>query len=275
MMENNLRIGIIGLGLIGGSLAKAFKEKGHTIFCLDSNHETIKSAKDSSMFENCFETLDDLLEESLDLLYIATPVSSTKEILLHLAEVECKIPITDASSTKLSIEKLASDFDLVFCGGHPIAGREKSGFEHSDPAIFQGAAHILTNEDAPHFELLKELHTSIGMKVYFMKPEFHDFIFALISHFPHLAAFSLVELVQHIEPEAFNFTGGGFKDFTRIAGSDPTMWSSIFADNHENIVHLIDKYIEILSEWKRLIESNDRINIYNKIKDASNIRRGL
>lgn len=274
-MMKNLNIGIIGLGLIGGSLAKAFKLIGHNIYCLDSDAETLKLANNSGIFEKTFTRIEDILEEKLDLIYIATPVDATKEILVYLAEVDCEIPITDASSTKGSIEKLASNFDLNFCGGHPIAGKEKSGFINADPDILKGAIHILTNKDAEHYPMLEELHRLIGMNVLYMDPEFHDFIFALISHFPHLTAFTLVDLVQKVNPEAFNFTGGGFKDFTRIAGSDPTMWTSIFTDNRENLLKMLDEYIEILNEWKEIIHNKDKKSLHKKLEHISGIRRGL
>lgn len=273
-MMKNLNIGIIGIGLIGGSLAKAFKDIGHNIYCLDSNPETLRLA-DSAGIKKSFSRIEDLLEEKLDLIYIATPVDATKEILVYLAEIDCEIPITDASSTKATIEKLASDFDLTFCGGHPIAGKEKSGFINSDPDILKGAIHILTNKEAKHYTMLEELHRSIGMNVIYMEPDFHDFIFALISHFPHLTVFTLVDLVQKTNPEAFNFTGGGFKDFTRIAGSDPTMWTSIFTDNRENLLKMLDEYIETLKDWKNLIDKKDKKTLHQKIAHISGIRRGL
>ncbi|MCX8085060.1 MAG: prephenate dehydrogenase/arogenate dehydrogenase family protein [Calditerrivibrio sp.] len=270
-----LNIGIIGLGLIGGSFSKAFKLKDHNIFGLDLDEKTISLAKNSGIFEDVCLEIDDLLKHNLDLLYIALPIEAAKEVVLHLGDIDCDIPITDALSTKESIEKLASNFDLTFCGGHPIAGREKSGFEHSDPDIFKNAVHILTNKNAPHYELLEALHKEIGMRVIHMDPKEHDRIFSLVSHFPHLAAFLLVEIVQKKDPEAFSFSGGGFKDFTRIAGSDPTMWSNIFIDNKENLINIIDDYIELLEEWKQLISSQNRKQLYSKIEKISNIRRGM
>jgi len=275
MMQKKLKIAVIGLGLIGGSLAKGFKSLGHNLYCLDSNKDTLLAAIQSGIFDQSFERIEDLLEIDLDLIYLATPVDATKELLVYLAEIDCKIPITDASSTKASIEQLAADFDLNFCGGHPIAGKEKSGFYNSDPSMLQGAIHILTNQKAAHYNLLEDLHKSIGMNVIYMDPELHDSIFALISHFPHLTAFSLIELVQNSDPEAFNFTGGGFRDFTRIAGSDPTMWTAIFLDNKGNLINIIDRYAEILNNWKKILVQKDKKSIHNKIESISNIRRGL
>ncbi|MCA1927217.1 MAG: prephenate dehydrogenase [Calditerrivibrio sp.] len=274
-MTNSLQIGIIGIGLIGGSLAKAFRSIGNRIIALDDNKDTLENALKSGIFERCHNRIEDFLQEKLDLIYIATPIDVTKEIILNLGDVDCKIPITDASSTKSSITKLAKDFDINFCGGHPIAGKEKSGFLNSNEDIFKDAIHILTEKDTPLSNMLQKLHEDIGMKVFYMDPETHDKIFALVSHFPHLTAFSLVEFVNRSFPEALKYSGGGFKDFTRIAGSDPTMWSNIFIDNKSNIIDLIDGYINLLEEWKNSIQKGNKNKLFEKIELISNIRKGL
>ncbi|MEF3255490.1 MAG: prephenate dehydrogenase [Deferribacterales bacterium] len=272
---DKMNIGFIGIGLIGGSLAKAFNALGHNIYCLDDDKNTLELALKSGVFKRVHNRIEDILSEDLDLIYIATPIDVAKEIILNLADIDCDVPITDACSTKYSLSKLAKDFDLQYCGGHPIAGRESSGFINSEPELLKGAIHILTDDGGSLSDTLKKLHEDIGMRVVYMDPELHDKVFALVSHFPHLTAFSLVEYVNCSYPEALKFSGGGFKDFTRIAGSDPAMWSSIFMDNKNNVIEMIDGYIKLLEEWKEIILKGQKKDLFNKIEIISNIRRGL
>ncbi|KAA0257774.1 prephenate dehydrogenase/arogenate dehydrogenase family protein [Deferribacter autotrophicus] len=270
------KIGVIGIGLIGGSFAKAFYKKGYKIYGLDSNNETLLKAIESDIFEGVANTLDDFLTFDLDLIYITTPVSSAKKILRDLSAKNITIPITDACSTKFSLVKLAKELNLNFYGGHPIAGKEKSGFEYSDDNMLKGAYHFLTVEkDDDTVLALKKMHEEIGMVVKVMDAKKHDELFGLISHFPHLIAFALIDLVDIKNRDAFGFTGGGFKDFTRIAASEPRMWTDIFLDNSEVVVSLIDEFINILNSWKDNILDKKEDAIFHDIGLISNIRRGL
>ncbi|MGA1846240.1 prephenate dehydrogenase [Deferribacter abyssi] len=270
------KIGIIGIGLIGGSFAKAFYKKGYEIYGLDFNSDTLLKAIESDIFEGVANSLDDFLTFDLDLIYITTPVSSAKKILTDLSAKNITTPITDACSTKLSLVKLAKKLNLNFYGGHPIAGKEKSGFEYSDESILKGAYHFFTTDKEDETILaLKKMHEEIGMIIKVIDAKKHDELFGLISHFPHLIAFALIDLVDIKNRDAFGFSGGGFKDFTRIAASDPRMWTDIFLDNSEIITLLIDEFIDILHNWKNNILYKKEDAIFQDIGLISNIRRSL
>ena len=270
------KIGIVGLGLIGGSLAKAFNNTGITIYGYDISVETLKECGVSGIFESVTDDFDTFINYPLDLIYITLPINASLEFIGKLGKEGVGIPTTDGASTKVSIIKAASEARLNFCGGHPIKGKETSGFKNSDKDLFNGATHILV----PTFNLelasqLKVLHESIKMNITFMEPDIHDEVFGLVSHFPHLGAFTLMDLVQNECPDAFEFSGGGFKDFTRIAASDPVMWADIFIDNKDAMINIIDEYIKTINNWRDLIEKKDDIKLKEKILAISNLRKNL
>lgn len=270
------KIGIVGLGLIGGSFAKAFFEQGIKVYGFDKSVESLGAAAESFIFEGLTDSEDEFLNFEVDLIYICLPVNSALKFLDFLGSKKVDTFITDACSTKTSICEKADNLNLNFVGGHPIAGKEVSGFENSDPTIFKDAYHILIETKKYELlEALKHLHTLIGMKVNVMDVTGHDKTFALISHFPHLIAFSLIDFVENEDPHAFGFTGGGFKDFTRIAKSNPTMWSDIFFDNSDNLLQLIDKYIQELHKWKKAINSNDYDLMKSMISKVKGLREAL
>ncbi|MCB4203665.1 prephenate dehydrogenase [Deferribacterales bacterium Es71-Z0220] len=270
------KIGIAGLGLIGGSFAKAFVEQGIKVYGFDKSVECLGSAAESFIFEGLTDNEDEFLNFELDLIYICLPVNSALKFLEYLGGKKVTTFITDGCSTKKSICEKAKDLNLNFVGGHPIAGKEVSGFENSEADIFKNAYHILIDSEQKEFlGALKNLHSQIGMKVNVMDVDRHDKIFGLISHFPHLIAFSLIDFVENEDSLAFSFTGGGFRDFTRIAKSNPTMWSDIFFDNSDNLQQLIDRYIEELTKWKNAIKSNDYDLMKSMISKVKGLREAL
>lgn len=268
------KIAFAGLGLIGGSLALSFAEKNIKLIAYDKNPESLAKAAETGLFEYLTDDAETLLTLDFDLLYICLPVAYAVEFIDMLKEKGYKGAVTDGGSTKTGIVKAAQG--LNFCGGHPIAGKEVSGFTHAQVGLFSGAYHILTPveggfDPAP----LKELHEMIGMRVCVMDAESHDRIFGLISHLPHITAFALVQTVFHIDSAALEYTGGGFRDFTRIAASDSVMWADIFTGNSENMLKMIDEYILSLNEWKSAINNKDTDALRSMIDKAAGIRRAL
>lgn len=269
-------VGIIGLGLIGGSFAKALKKENYKVYGMDKNIDTIEKASVSGLFEGVTDDLNIFLEFPCDLIYLCVPVDTALVFLDKMCEKNISTLITDACSTKATIQKKAISLELNFCGGHPIAGKETSGFENSSAEMLENAFHIIMETDnRKNHAFLKHIHKDIGMNIKSMTAEEHDKIFGAVSHFPHLISFLLMELILQKDKNMFEFTGGGFKDFTRIAGSDPKMWSSIFIDNKSTIADIIDDYIKLLLDWKEDINAERKDAVFEKIKRISAYRQCL
>lgn len=269
-------IKIAGLGLLGGSFARAFFKNGITIYGYDKDRKTLSDAVSSGVFEGVTDNIDDFLKFESDLIYICLPVNSGINFLEELGVKGVKTFITDSCSTKSKICKKAEELGLDFIGGHPVAGKEVSGFNNSDGNMLNGAYHILMKSENSNFsKMLEKLHEDIGMKIRTMDPLSHDEIFGLISHFPHLVAFSLVDFVETVNIDALSFTGGGFRDFTRIAKSDPVMWSDIFFDNKEILIEYIDSFTGKLKEWKDIITTHNYSQLKAMIEKVKIIREGL
>lgn len=270
-------IAFAGLGLIGGSLALSFAEKGIKLSAYDKNTETLADAMATGLFEYTTDSIDELISLDFDLLYICLPVRSACDFIAELGKKGYTTkPVTDAGSTKADIAEAAKKAGLLYCGGHPIAGKELSGFKNAKAGLFKGAYHILTPTcDKFDVEPLRKLHADLEMKVHVMEPEKHDMTFGLVSHLPHITAFSMVQTVSAVDIDALNYTGAGFKDFSRIAASDPRMWTDIFLENDENMISLIDSYIAEMKRWKKAIEDKDEKEIYAMIEHAAQIRRTI
>lgn len=278
-MQNKLpfnNIGIAGLGLIGGSFAKAFSNIGINVYGYDLNKNVLVEAIESEVFQGVTDEFQQFISFPLDLLYICLPVDSSIEFINELGSINYEKAVTDSCSTKLSIEKAAKENNLVFCGGHPIKGKETSGYTNSESTLFHGAKHILTSAGNIMLDkLLYDLHKLINMEVIEITAYEHDKIFANVSHLPHLISFCLMDTVCSQNKNALSFAGGGFKDFTRIAASDPLMWRDIFFDNKKALIECIEYLEKDIKKWKTMIENNEKEAIYKKIEEVSMQRRML
>lgn len=269
-------IAILGVGLIGGSFAKSFKKIGINLIGYDKDLGTLKDATASGIFNLLTDDLDIILSSSPDLIYISLPINATLDMLDLLAKKGVTTLITDAASTKSKICDRAKSLGLNFIGGHPVAGKEVSGFRYSDASILLSAKHILIESDNKEMlELLTSLHTAIGMRIDILSAEKHDNIFAEISHLPHLIAFALIDSVQKNSRDSFDYISAGFKDFTRIAASDDLMWTDIFIDNKKALIKSTNYLQSIISHWSKMIEEEDYAKLRSEIKTISDIRRGL
>ncbi|WP_456484545.1 prephenate dehydrogenase [Desulfurobacterium sp.] len=264
-------ISIIGLGLIGGSFALNLKKHGFPgkVTAVDLNPEAIEKGKKLNVIDDG-DISGNILSEA-DLIAIATPVGVYKSVLKTIKEkIDPKkdIIVTDLGSVKGKLvymcEKELKD-TARFVGGHPIAGTEKSGVENSVEDLFKGAKFILTpteNTDPEAKEKIKRLWHNLGSMVIEMDPFYHDKIFASVSHLPHVVAYSIVDAIdtlsKQLNEDLFVFTGGGFRDFTRIAMSDPIMWRDICMENRENVLEAIKTFKKSLTRVEKLIEENDR-----------------
>ena len=269
-------IGIVGLGLIGGSYAKAFTDKGISVYGYDKNEEILFSAVTNGCCIGVSSEFDKFINFPMDLLYICLPVDDTIDMLNTLISINYKGYVTDSTSTKSTVINKVLGSELRFCGAHPIAGKESSGFYNSDKDLFYNTKHILTPVKEDDFtKRLKLLHKLIGAEVFIMDYKEHDNIFANISHLPHLLSFILVDFVLDYNDKAFKYAGGGFRDFTRIAASDPYMWQNIFIDNKDCLIKSLDIFEEKIKKWRQIIENKNKNDLYNQIYKVSLERRKL
>lgn len=274
------RVGIVGIGFMGGSLSVSLKEvcKDCSIFGVDINPSAIERGISLGIIDSGSSNIKDLKDFCPEIVVLATPVRTFKSIAESL-ELSQEVIITDIGSVKghivFMMEKILGS---RFVGGHPIAGTEKSGVENSVKGLFKGKKAIITpteRTDKEAKEKVKELWTSLGSVVEEMDPHLHDYIFGAVSHLPHAIAFALIKALIKLNREdndLFKYPGAGFKDFTRIASSDPIMWRDIFLENKENVIRAIDVYIESLEELKRMIDREDVDNIMQYLKEAKENR---
>ena len=269
---------IVGLGLIGGSIAKKLKDISYPakIFGLEKDSEIIEKANEKSLISNDsnidLSALDDLL------IIFSTPVLSFKEALesVILMKPSEKAIYTDTLSTKSHVLQTLKDFSSVknkFVLSHPIAGSEKSGLESSKRELFDNRVSVISPHETNMSEDIDKVinfWNKLGSKTKILSAKEHDTIFAKTSHLPHVISYALTEsLFNKLNEKTFEFSGGSLEDYTRIASSDPIMWKDILISNHNNLVDSIEDFEKSLKKLKGLIESKDEeglIEFLSKIK---------
>lgn len=279
-------VAIVGVGLIGGSFALSARQKGifNHIVGIGRTTENLRKARDLNVVDEFTLNLDEGVKNA-ELVVIATPVSDIIPIIKKILPALKKgAIITDVGSVKNEImietDKLSLP-GVFFVGSHPIAGTENSGVEAAFSDLFLGKKCILTpseKTDPSALEKIKNLWISLGSEVFFMDSEQHDQILGAVSHLPHMIAFALVNYLHEINNEkesVFKFSGGGLKDFTRIAASHPIMWKDIALMNKENLVNLMEGFQKTLEELKELINRSDGDELVRKFEESRRIRRGL
>lgn len=278
------RMAIVGVGLIGGSLARAVKEKElvSEVLGIGRSEGRLARAKELGIIDRYSVQVDDTLGEA-DLVVVATPVGIIVDWIRKIIPFLKKgTSITDVGSVKKQIvdevEEFISD-SLYFVGGHPIAGTENSGFEASFSTLFEGRKCIITpvsttNQQA--LEKIKELWTQVGSIVVCMDSEKHDEVLAAVSHLPHMVAYSMVNSLLRIkgfEESIFSFSAGGFKDFTRIAASHSEMWRDIALMNKDKLLQMIKLFQDYLDELKDAIERGDAEKLFNEFQKSRKFKR--
>ncbi len=275
---------IIGVGFMGGSFALALRRGGFegSIYGIDIKQETIERAKAMGVIEEGGTDLHLVEKFSPRFVVLASPVRTFRSIGRALREyIDRETVITDLGSVKgrlvFELEDILGD---RFVGSHPIAGTEKSGVEHSFGELFEGKKVVITPTDRTDREALDEvvgLWKLTGGKVEFMDPMLHDWVFGAVSHLPHAVAFALIDALIEMSDEVdlFKYPGAGFKDFTRIAGSDPVMWRDIFLENKENVLKAIDVYSQSLKRLGDLIENEDEEALTEYLREAKQRRLSL
>ena len=260
------KITIIGVGLIGGSLAKAIKENNlaKVVFGFGRDLNRLEAAQKANVIDQFSTNLKDAINDS-DIVIIATPVGSFKEILSEIKPfLTSKIVISDVGSTKTNIALIVSqtlgDYSNYFIPAHPIAGKEKSGFEASESNLFNNRKVIITpleTSSTDSINLIQKMWEGTGADVDFMSPESHDELLGMTSHLPHMLAFSLVNYLISKNPSASIYAAGGFKDFSRIASGDAVMWRDICIQNKDQIIDHIRGYQKTLNSLVDAIENEN------------------
>jgi len=275
----NKKIVIIGLGLIGGSIARGLSslQLAGEIVAVGRNEAVLQQAKNDGVISSFSTNIKDVAADA-DIVVIAVPSLTVENTLLELKSVVSEnTVITDVASVKNAIVEAAVNvFGEVpenFVPGHPIAGSEHSGYSASTVELFQGKKVILTpmeNTAADAVSLVTALWQVLGAEVINMPVDRHDEILAATSHLPHLLAFALVDTLsqQGESEEIFRYAAGGFRDFTRIASSDPQMWHDIFMANGEATVKALDSYMQDLERLRAAVLSKNSEELMTTFKRA-------
>ena len=279
------KIGFIGLGLIGGSIAKKMKinHPECEIIATARRQETITEAYGMNLISN-----DILLPlsafEDCDLIFLCAPVEKNLDYLRELKNIVSKHTIiTDVGSTKTQIHKevISLGLEKQFIGGHPMTGSEKTGISNANEYLLENAYYIITPTKETTEEQVNEFYSlvkDLGSIPMVLDYEAHDYATASISHLPHMIAYTLVNLVKDIDDEnetMKTIAAGGFKDITRIASSSPVMWESICMTNQEQLIKLMDSYIDSLSELRNDIKNSDSQILLNKFQSAKDYRDSI
>jgi len=274
---------IIGVGLIGGSLAKDIKKLNPEVVIhgISRKETTLDKALSLNLIDKK-ATLDDIV--NADLVIVAIPVDTTVKMLPTLLD---KIPetglVVDAGSTKEAICKAVENHPKRrnFLASHPIAGTEHSGPEAAISGLFEGKTNIICEVEKTAFKLQEKalkLFESIGMRIRYMNPVAHDKHIAYVSHLSHISSFMLGKTViekEKNERDIFDMAGSGFASTVRLAKSSPEMWTPIFEQNKVNVIETLDEYINNLKQFKVLMEQDDFEAIYNEMKDTNYIKQIL
>ena len=279
------KIGFIGLGLIGGSIARKIKADTPEIKMIAHAHhiETITEAYEQNLIENnTFCEMEDF--KDCDYIFLCCPVQKNLEYLNALKNIIKKdCLITDVGSVKTDIhrEVIRLGLEENFIGGHPMTGSEKTGLENATPYLMENAYYILTPTAKTKSGKLMEFRqfvSSLGAIPLILDYEKHDFATASISHLPHIIASSLVNLIKQTDDEDAamkTIAAGGFKDITRIASSSPVMWQNICLSNREQILKVLDSYTNVLEQMKQNIQNANEKQLYRFFESAKDYRDSI
>ena len=281
------QITVIGLGLLGGSLAQACRKRGlaDKVVGFGRNQAKLEKAQALQIIDS-YETDLKAAVAKADLVVLCSPVSAMTPLVREMVTfLQPGSLVTDVGSVKKplvgEIQALMPD-SVYFVGSHPIAGGEKSGFEASTPDLFQNEKCIVTPTPKTNplaLAKIKELWEQMGMQVITMDVEEHDHIFGAVSHLPHVIAYVLMNTIGGISTknhdEIASFSGKGLKDTTRIASSDPAMWRDICLSNKKQVLNLIDKFQETLQQVRNLIENEDSQLLEQTFETAKKYRMNL
>jgi cyclohexadieny/prephenate dehydrogenase len=281
------KIALLGLGLIGSSMSHAVRraELAKTIMGFARSAETRGIALELGLVDQVFETAAETVEGA-DLVVLCTPIGTYAELAREIGpHLMAGAILTDVGSVKGAVVKDVAPhlpLNVHFIPGHPIAGTEQSGPRSGFATLFDNRWCILTpppHADQAAVAKLKAYWEALGSNVDEMTPEHHDLVLAITSHLPHLIAYNTVATAADLEEvtnsEVIKYSAGGFRDFTRIAASDPTMWRDVFLNNREAVLEMLGRFSEELSVLQRAIRWGDGETLFDLFTRARAVRRSI
>ena len=278
------KVAVIGLGLIGGSLAAALRESGEVgeVFGVERDAESLRFALENGIADAGSSEIGPGVSGS-EIVIVATYVDSIARVAGEVSGfVSPGTVVCDVGSVKAPVvrEMEKGPGNIRFVGAHPIAGKETSGVRESDPGLFSGKRCVVTPVESTCPEALlavKTLFSLVGSEAVEMDPEAHDKVFSLVSHLPHAVAYSLVGAVASGggERNLFDFSGGGLADFTRIADSSPEMWAGIFIGNRDALLGAIRGFAGKLGEIEKAVASGNVENLAILLRKARDSKKSL
>ncbi len=277
------RLCIIGVGLIGGSLARALREAAYVKEIVGSSRsaENLQRAVDLGVIDR-YDTAPSRAVEGADLVFVSVPLGAMATVFASIKDALAEgAVVTDGGSAKASVvedvKKAVGRLPAWFVAGHPIAGTEQSGVEASFPDLYKGRRVILTPSVETDVEAVKKVRAmweAAGASVNEMDVAHHDEVLAATSHLPHMLAFALVESLARMseQREIFEYAAGGFRDFTRIASSDPVMWRDICLANRDALLVMVERFKNDLDDLTAAIRSQDAHKVLEIFQDAKAAR---
>lgn len=281
----NITIGFLGLGLIGGSIAKGIRRyhKDYTLIAYNHNFSTTQAALEEGIIDIAAADVDSSFS-SCDVIYLCMPVSYNVEYLQKIKPfLKTSCILTDVGSVKENIHHAVSSLGLEshFIGGHPMAGSEKTGYANASDHLLENAYYALTpcEQTTPQsLSFLLELTASLGAIPFVLSAKEHDYAVAGISHLPHMIASGLVNLIEQIDSDKQimkTIAAGGFKDITRIASASPVMWQQICLTNRTNIVKTMNQYLEYFSKVRDAVADGDADYLYRFFESGKEYRDSI
>lgn len=281
------QITIVGFGLIGSSIARGAIRGGLTsrIVCADLSREVCDKVKELNLAAETYSDVSKSVRGS-DLVILCVPVGAMAAVAEKIApHLEPGCIVTDVGSVKTAVmnaiqPRLPAQVHLI--GGHPIAGTEHSGPESGFAELFQNRWCILT--PLPHTHLLEiekltKFWEALGSNIQIMDAAHHDLVLGITSHLPHLIAYTIVgtatDLEEDLKGEVIKFSASGFRDFTRIAASDPVMWRDVFLNNKDAVLQILQRFTEDLTAMQKAIRKGDGDYLYKQFKETRDIRRAI
>ena len=277
----NEKIGFAGLGLIGGSIARAIHNSSpdKNLVAYDPDINSLKRAFEEGTIQKYSDTIGDDFE-GCGIIFLCAPVQTNiSNMQLLEPYLTAQTILTDVGSVKKQISDTveSAGLDDIFIGGHPMTGSEKTGYENSDASLLENAYYIITpgkRVSSEKTELLSSLIRETGAIPLVVSPDEHDKVVAAVSHLPHIISASLVNLVKDSDDNGLmkQIAAGGFKDITRISSSSPVMWQQICLANRDQIIALLDRYIDRLSADRDLLEKRSSDELYSLFDNARTYR---